>query len=63
MARPQGGRICAHEQDTDDTNPILGEEIAVQADHLANIRLTEEQNIELDGIGKYKRHIIDKIFR
>jgi hypothetical protein len=41
--RPRGGRIRAHERDTNDTNGILGEEIAVRDEDLANIRLTEEQ--------------------
>jgi hypothetical protein len=46
MPRPRGGHIRAHKQDTDDTNGTLGAGMAVQADHLANICLTEEQTKE-----------------
>jgi hypothetical protein len=46
MARPRGGRIRAHERDTDDTNAILGEGMAMRAEDLAKIRHTEEQNKE-----------------
>jgi hypothetical protein len=43
MGRPRGGRVRAHERDTNDTNAILGTEIAVRVEDLANIRLAEEQ--------------------
>jgi hypothetical protein len=46
MPRQRGGRIRPHERDTDDTNEILGAEMAVRAQDLANIRQTEEQNKE-----------------
>jgi hypothetical protein len=43
MARLRGGRIRAHERDTNDTDAILGADIAVRDEDLAKIRTTEEQ--------------------
>jgi hypothetical protein len=40
------GRIRPDQRDTDDSNGILGDDVAIQEEHIASVRATEQQNKE-----------------
>ena len=57
MPRGTTGRILPHERDTNDDVPIIGQDVAVQEDHLQKIKKTSKRDKEVETKRDYRNRL------